>query len=84
MERAQRNGDLGRASELRYGVIPSLQAKIPKTDQDEHLADAEVLMVREKVTEVDIANVVSRATGIPMSSLVRGEREKLLHMEEAL
>ncbi|KAI3646603.1 hypothetical protein MP228_009531 [Amoeboaphelidium protococcarum] len=86
LELASRSGDLGRASELRYGVIPQLEASIPKVDTlDEDAVDeGEDLMVREKVTSRDIANVVSRATGIPVSNLMRGEREKLIHMEEAL
>lgn len=80
-----RNGDLGRASELRYGLIPQLESKLPKEvdmgDEPDNEAGA---MVREKVTSADIANVISRITGIPVHSLLRGEREKLLNMEKAL
>lgn len=85
LEIASRGGDLGRASELQYGVIPNLEKQLPKEpeygDEDE---DETNTMVREKVTDKDIANVVSRATGIPIHSLLKGEREKLLHMEESL
>ena len=87
LEIVSRKGDLGRASELQYGVIPDLEAKLPKEGEleDESAVDEEDgVMVRENVTSKDIAMVVSRATGIPIHNLVRGEREKLLHMEEAL
>ena len=87
LEIAQRNGDLGRASELQYGVIPDLTKKL--ADRDEKMnadddTDGGSSLVHEKVTSRDIANVVSRATGIPIHSLLRGEREKLLSMESVL
>ncbi len=79
LDQAQRRGDLGRAGELSYGVIPGLERQ---------LADAEAAtagaMLREEVTSEDIASVVSRWTGIPVDRMLEGEREKLLHMEEAL
>ena len=84
LEIASRNGDLGRASELRYGVIPDLEKKLPKEQDSDLEEDDDESMVREKVTDRDIANVVSRATGIPIHSLLRGEREKLLQMEDVL
>lgn len=91
LEICQRTGDLGRASELRYGTIPDLESKLPKestsSDMDDDLDDDDTtaqLMVHEKVTARDIASIVSRATGIPIQNLIKGEREKLLHMEEEL
>ncbi|NNG56941.1 ATP-dependent chaperone ClpB [Sphingomonas paucimobilis] len=79
LDQAQRRGDLGRAGELSYGVIPGLEKQ---------LADAQTAsqgaMLREEVTAQDIAAVVSRWTGIPVDKMLEGEREKLLHMEEAL
>jgi ATP-dependent Clp protease ATP-binding subunit ClpB len=79
LEIAQRNGDLAKAGELRYGVIPDLERK---------LSEAEKLgsqsMLKEKVTEADIAAVVSRWTGIPVDRMLEGEREKLLQMEDNL
>ena len=79
LEQAQRTGDLSRAGELAYGVIPGLE----KT-----LADAEAAeshrMLNEEVTEDQIAGVVSRWTGIPVDKMLEGEREKLLAMEDAL
>jgi len=79
LDQAQRRGDLARAGELSYGVIPCLEKQ---------LADAQTAsqgaMLREEVTAQDIAAVVSRWTGIPVDKMLEGEREKLLHMEEAL
>ena len=79
LDQAQRRGDLGRAGELSYGVIPGLEKQ---------LADAQTAsqgaMLREEVTAQDIAAVVSRWTGIPVDKMLEDEREKLLHMEEAL
>jgi ATP-dependent Clp protease ATP-binding subunit ClpB len=76
-EVAQRQGDLGRASELRYGVIPDLERKIAAAGADGRL-------VNEAVTESEIAQVVSRWTGIPVDRMLEGERAKLLAMEENL
>src|SRR3546814_140844 len=79
LDQAQRGGDLARAGELSYGTIPQLQKQ---------LADAEGAtkgaMLREEVTDDDIAAVVSRWTGIPVDRMLKGEREKLLAMEGAL
>ncbi|MFL6761563.1 MAG: ATP-dependent chaperone ClpB [Sphingomicrobium sp.] len=76
LEQAQRNGDLAKAGELQYGRIPQLEKQ---------LADAQVAskgaMLREEVTDQDIAGVVSRWTGIPVERMMEGEREKLLQME---
>ena len=83
LEQARRQGDLGRMSELQYGVIPDLERKIAESSEEE--ADtSEHRLLRSNVTEEEIAEVVSRWTGIPVSKMLEGERDKLLRMEEAL
>ncbi len=77
MEMAERRGDLARASELRYGVIPQLERDIAASQSDGRL-------VNEAVTEEQIASVVSRWTGVPMERMLEGERAKLLRMEDEL
>ena len=78
---ARRAGDLGRMSELQYGRIPELQKRL----LDAQEAESEVpTLVRNKVTEEEVAEVVSKWTGIPVSKMLEGERERLLRMEEAL
>ena len=85
LERAQRSGDLARASELQYSTIPALQKKLPSenTDTVAGTGSAETL-IHDSVTADDIANVVSRSTGIPVTKLMAGEVEKLIHMEDTL
>ncbi len=80
-ERAEREGDLEKMSELRYGVIPELEQRIESNNGQE---DVELTLLRNKVTEDEIANVVSARTGIPISRMLQGERDKLLQMEEVL
>lgn len=86
MEAARREGNLGRMSELQYGVIPDLEAKIKAADEleinDEN--KGEMHLLRNKVSEEEIAEVVSRWTGIPVSRMMEGERDKLLRMEDSL
>ncbi|WP_277811729.1 ATP-dependent chaperone ClpB [Chromohalobacter canadensis] len=83
LEAARRQSDLGRMSELQYGVIPKLEQQI--AEASEHEADtAKHQLLRSNVTEEEIAEVVSRWTGIPVSKMLEGERDKLLRMEEAL
>jgi len=77
VEVAQRRGDLGRASELLYGVIPQLERDIAASQSDGRL-------VNEAVTEEQIASVVSRWTGVPIERMLEGERSKLLRMEDEL
>jgi ATP-dependent Clp protease ATP-binding subunit ClpB len=84
MEAAHREGNLGRMSELQYGVIPDLEAKIKAAEEAENEAEGQVHLLRNKVTEEEIAEVVARWTGIPISRMLEGERDKLLRMEEAL
>ena len=84
LEQAQRRGDLTRAGELAYGVIPELERKLAEREASEAAAGKTAAMVEEVVTENHIAQVVSRWTGIPVDKMLEGEREKLLHMEEEL
>ncbi len=81
MELARRAGDLARMSEIQYGVIPSLEAKLTAATEAEA---AEKQLLRNRVTEEEIADVVSRATGIPVSKMLEGDKLKLLQMEVAL
>ena len=79
VEIAQRRGDFGRAGELTYGVIPDLEKKLKVIEEKESVA-----LVNEAVTPENIAQVVSRWTGIPVDKMLEGERAKLLHMEQSL
>ena len=79
LERAQRDGDLARAGELVYGVIPELEKSLAGAE-----AEDEQQIMREEVTAEDIANVVARWTGVPVDKLLEGEREKLLGLESEL
>ncbi|NHC02280.1 ATP-dependent chaperone ClpB [Acinetobacter sp. 187] len=81
-EKAQREGDLAEASRLQYGVIPELQKRLDEEEVAE--VNEEPKLIRTKVTENEIAEVVSAATGIPVSKMLQGEREKLLQMESFL
>ncbi|KAG6363560.1 hypothetical protein INS49_008661 [Diaporthe citri] len=81
LEMAQREGNFGRASELRYSVIPSLEQKLPKEGEQ---AKTDGTLIHDSVTADDIAQVVARITGIPVSKLTSGHIEKLVHMEDTL
>ncbi len=81
LEAARRAGDLTRMSELQYGRIPALEKELAEVANNEQ---QETKLVRNKVTEEEIAEVVSRWTGIPVAKMLEGEKEKLLHMESAL
>ncbi len=81
MEAARRAGDLARMSEIQYGVIPGLEKKLGAATEAESV---EKKLLRHKVTEEEIADVVSRSTGIPVSKMLQGDRQKLLTMETAL
>jgi len=81
LEIAQRTGDLARAGELAYGVIPDLEKRLRAAEDNK---TAEPTMVEEVVTPSEIAQVVSRWTGIPVDRMLEGEREKLMHMEASL
>jgi ATP-dependent Clp protease ATP-binding subunit ClpB len=81
LETARRAGDLARMSELQYGRIPELEKRLAEANQTEH---KKLTLLRNAVTEEEIAEVVSKWTGIPVSKMLEGEREKLLHLEDAL
>ncbi|RBP82374.1 ATP-dependent chaperone ClpB [Marinomonas rhizomae] len=82
MEEARRSGNLAKMSELQYGVIPMLEAEIEKASKAEETTETRLL--KRRVTEEEIATVVSRWTGIPVDKMLEGERDKLLRMEDAL
>ena len=89
LEQAQRLGDLARAGELRYGAIPELERQLPAEDEAEEedeglLKSDKGKLIRDSVTADDVAAVISKATGIPISAMLRGERERLLGLEERL
>lgn len=89
LEQAQREGNFARASELRFGVIPSLEQKLPKeedeaTEESQGADQDKDVLIHDSVTADDIANVVSRITGIPVAKLTSGHIEKLVHMEDML
>ena len=87
LEQAQRRGDFGRAGEIQYGLIPDLEKKLqsgPTQPEEAEKAKTHPTLLREEVTEEDIARVVANWTGIPVSRLQEGERSKLVKMEERL
>lgn len=85
MEQARRAGDLGKMSELQYGRIPELEKQLAAADsQEQEQSGSENKLLRNKVSEEEIAEIVSRWTGIPVSKMLEGERDKLLRMEDAL
>ena len=81
LEIAQRNNDLAKMSELQYGIIPELEDKISQTDNSENY---HMKLLRNTVTEKEIAEIVARWTGIPVDKMMAGEKEKLLKMEDIL
>ncbi|GAA5106325.1 ATP-dependent chaperone ClpB [Haloechinothrix salitolerans] len=83
-ERAERDADLGRAAELRYGKIPALEKELEVAEQDTASAPDQQVMLKEEVGADDVADVVSAWTGIPAGRLLEGETGKLLRMEEDL
>ena len=83
-ERAEREGNYERVAEIRYGKLKVLEDDIKDIQQQLHNAQGAEAMVREEVTADDIAEVVSRWTGIPVTRMMQSEREKLLHLEEEL
>ncbi len=84
LDAARRAGDLTRMSEIQYGVIPELEKKLAVAAEAEETEQPEKRLLRNKVTEEEIAEVVSKWTGIPVSKMLEGEREKLLRMEDSL
>ena len=83
-DRAEREGNYGRVAEIRYGKLQALEQEIENTMQQLREAQGSDSLVREEVTADDIAEVVSRWTGIPVTRMMQSEREKLLHLEEEL
>ena len=84
IERAERTYDLNRAAELKYGELPKLKQELEKEEAIAEESRGENSLLRDKVTEEEIARIVGRWTGIPVSRLMEGEREKLLHLEDTL
>ena len=83
-DRAEREGDYGRVAEIRYGKIQALEAEIKSVHEELSRTQSGDAMVKEEVTSDDIAEIVSRWTGIPVTKMQQSEREKLLHLEEEL
>ena len=83
-EQAQQRGDLQQAAEIRYGQLPKINSELAAAEEDLKRSQAEGTFLREEVTEEDIAAVVARWTGIPVSRMLQTESERLLHMEERL
>ncbi|MBQ7646559.1 MAG: AAA family ATPase, partial [Clostridia bacterium] len=84
MEKAENDYDLNKAAELKYGRLPSLQKQLEAQEKIAEEAEKGSRLLRDKVTEEEIAKIVSRWTGIPVSTLVEGEKEKLLHLDDIL
>ncbi len=83
-DRAEREGNYGRVAEIRYGRLKEVEAQIAATQQQLHDKQGDGALIKEEVTADDIADVVSRWTGIPVSKMLESERHKLLHLEEEL
>ena len=83
-ERAEREGDYGKVAEIRYGRLKAIEDEIGRTQEQLRQTQGGDAMIKEEVTAEDIADVVSRWTGIPVSRMMQSEREKLLHLEEEL
>jgi ATP-dependent Clp protease ATP-binding subunit ClpB len=83
-ELAQRKGDLNRAAELRFGRVPELEKQAAQKNADLKAAQKQGSFLREEVTEEDIAGVVSKWTGIPVSKMLEGEQERLVHLDDRL
>ena len=83
-DRAEREGDYGKVAEIRYGKLQSLENEIKSIQEELKRKQGDSAMIKEEVTAEDIADVVSRWTGIPVSKMLQSEREKLLHLEDEL
>ncbi|OCB86022.1 hypothetical protein A7U60_g6919 [Sanghuangporus baumii] len=84
LEVAQREGQYERASRLRYATIPELLKQLPNEADEEAQKNSPLPMLHDRVTSDDVARVVAKSTGIPVQSLLKGEKEKLVHMEDTL
>ena len=83
-EQAERAGDFGKVAEIRYGKVPEAEAKLKELDELNASKSGEDLLINEEVTSEDIAEVVAKWTGIPVSKMLQSDREKLLHLETEL
>ena len=83
-ERSERSGDLQRAAELRYGTLPDLETQLARQQEELEKLQSDLIMLKEEVGEEDVAEVVSRWTGVPVSRLMEGEVQKLIRLEEHL
>ena len=83
-DKAEREGDYGKVAEIRYGKLQALNDEIDEIQKELHQMQGDAAMIKEEVDAEDIADVVSRWTGIPVSKMLQSEREKLLHLEEEL
>ena len=83
-DKAEREGDYGKVAEIRYGKLQSLENEIKSIQEDLKKKQGDNAMIKEEVTAEDIADVVSRWTGIPVSKMLQSERDKLLHLEDEL
>lgn len=84
LEVAQRQGDFEKASRLRFSTIPDLTQQLPDENSQAQRDESPLSMLHERVTSNDIARVVARATGIPVQNLLKGERDKLVHVCRSL
>lgn len=83
-EKAEREGDYGKVAEIRYGKLQAAEQAIAETQKELHERQGDQAMIKEEVTAEDIAEVVARWTGIPVTKMLQSEREKLLHLEDEL
>jgi ATP-dependent Clp protease ATP-binding subunit ClpB len=84
LERAQREGDLARAAEIRYGIVPELERHLSEAEATEAAGGGQAKYLKEVVDAEDVAEIVAKWTGVPVSRLMEGEIEKLVHMEDRL
>ena len=82
--KAEREYDLNKAAELKYGQLPSLQKQLEEEEKKAESVEKNASLLRDKVTEEEIARIIARWTGIPVAKLMEGEREKLLHLDDIL
>ena len=80
LEVAQREGQYELASRLRFATIPDLERQLPSERESEAMEESPMAMLHDRVTSNDISRVVARATGIPVQNLLKGERDKLVHV----
>ena len=84
IERAEQEYNLNKAAELKYGRLPELKKQLAEEEAKAEEADSEHTLLRDKVTDTEIARIIERWTGIPVARLMEGERDKLLHLEDTL